>query len=117
MDFPRHQLLPSATLSADQYGRRSGRHLPDEREDLLHGRRDSHQVPEYAAKAQVALERVGSLQTSLVADRAFQQGLKGARFHRLLEEPECLEIVNRGKRLFHAAEGGEEIGRSEVAPV
>src|SRR5579872_4488407 len=36
MNFPGNQLLPRATLSTDQHGRRRRRHLPDEREDLLH---------------------------------------------------------------------------------
>ena len=115
MDFPRHQLLPCATLSTDQYGRRSGRHLPDEREDLLHRRGSSDQVPEHAAKAQVALKLVGLLQASLVANRAFQKNLKSARLHRFLQEPERLEVMNRGQRLFHAAEAGERDRRSEVA--
>ena len=74
-----------------------------------------YQVPEYAAKAQVALKLVGFLQASFVANRAFQKGLEGARFHRLLQEPECLEVMNGGQRLFHAAEAGERDRRSEVA--
>src|SRR5450432_4383141 len=106
MDLPCHQLLPSATLSTDQYRRRSGRHLPDHREDLLHRRGSSNQVPQYAAKAQVALKLVGFLKASFVMNRTFQQNLEGARFHRLLQEPECLEVMNGGQRLFHAAEAG-----------
>src|ERR1035441_9032947 len=79
MDLPCHQLFPGATLSTDQYRRRSGRHLPDEREDLLHRRGSPYQVPQYPAKAQVALQLVGFLQTPLVSNRTFQEGLEGAR--------------------------------------
>src|SRR6266545_1272994 len=115
MDLPCHQLFAGATLPADQYGRRGGSHLPDEREDLLHRRRRSYQVPEYAAKAQLALKLVGFLEVSLVADRAFQKSLEGARFHRLLQKPERVEIMDGRKRLFQAAEARQRDCRSEVA--
>src|ERR1039457_265213 len=116
MDLPRDQLFPSATLSADQYGRRRGRHLPDKREDLLHRRGSSYQVPEDSAKAQVAFQLVGFLETSFVADGAFQKDFEGARFHRLLQVPECLKVMDGGKRFFQTAEAGEGDRRSEVAP-
>jgi hypothetical protein len=48
-------------------------------------------------------------------DRTFQKNLEGARFHRLLQEPECLEVMDGGKRLFHTAESGERDRRCEVA--
>src|ERR1035438_344144 len=101
MDLPRHQLLPGATLSGDQYGRRCGRHLPDDGKDLLHRRGGSHQVPEYAMQTQFALQCVGFLQASLVTDRAFQEGLEGARFHRLFQEPRSRRVLKaRGSTGF-----------------
>ena len=81
----------------------------------MHCRRGSHQVSEDAAKAQFALQLVGFLQASFVINRTFQKNLEGARFHRLLQEPECLEVMDGGKRLFHTAESGERDGRREVA--
>src|ERR1035438_2174810 len=115
MNLPRHQLLPGATLSGDQYGRRCGRHLPDDGEDLLHRRGGSHQVPEYAMQTQFALQFVGFLQASLVTDRTVQEGIEGARFHRLFQEPEWLEIMHCRQRLFYSAEAVERDRRSEVA--
>ena len=115
MDFPGNQFLSGATLSADQYGRRGGRNLSDEREGLQHRWGGSYQVPEYAAKTQFARESVGLLQTSFVANRAIQKDFEGARFHRLLQEPECLEVMDGGKRLVHTAEAGERDRRGEIA--
>src|ERR1035441_2839052 len=114
MNLPRHQLLAGATLSTDQHRRRSGPHLPDERENLLHRRRGSYQVSEYATKTQFALQLVGFLQASFVVNRTLQKYLEGARFHRFLQEPECLKVMDGGKRLFHAAESGERDRRREV---
>src|ERR1039458_5489829 len=82
MDFPRDQLLPSASLSADQHRRGSRPHAPDQREDLLHRRRSSNQISEYAAKTEVALQLFGLLQTSLVTNRTFQKNPESVRFHR-----------------------------------
>ena len=48
-------------------------------------------------------------------NRTFQEDLEGARLHRLLQEPECLKVMDRGQRLFHAAEAGERDRWSEVA--
>src|ERR1022692_1519939 len=115
MDFPGNQFLSSATLSADQYGRRSRRNLSDYRESLQHRWRGSYQVPEYAARTQVALEFVGLLQTSFVANRAIQKDFEGARFHRLFQKPECLEVMDGGKRFFHTAEAGERDRRREIS--
>src|SRR5580700_9228342 len=98
MDFPRDQLLPSATLSTNQYGRRRGPHLPDDRENLEHRGRLSYQIPEYATKCQLALELIRFLKTSFVADRAFQKNPESQRLHGLLEKPECLEVVNCRQR-------------------
>ncbi len=82
---------------------------------MLHRGRHSDHVSQYAAKAQVALQLLGFLQTSLIADGAVQKSSERARFHRLLQEPECLEVMDGGKRLFHTAEAGERDRRSEIA--
>src|SRR5580698_408683 len=115
MNLPRDQLLPSATLPTNQYGRRRGPHLPDDRENLEHRGRLSYQIPEYATKAQVALELIRFLQTPFVANRAFQKSPEGERLHGLFQEPKCLEVMHRGQRLLHAAEAGECDRWSEVA--
>jgi hypothetical protein len=53
--------------------------------------------------------------TSIVANGAIHEDLKGARLDRLLQEPEGLEVVDGGKRFCHTAEGGERDGRCKVA--
>src|SRR5580698_4452817 len=115
MNLPRDQLLPSATLPTNQYGRRRGPHLPDDRENLEHRGRLSYQIPQYTSKAQVALELIRFLQTPFVANRAFQKSPEGERLHGLFQEPECLEVMNCRQGLFHAAEASERDRRSEVA--
>src|SRR5579871_2471102 len=115
MNFPRDQLLACAALSADQYRRRSGRHLPDDREDLLHRGGPSDQIPEYAAKTQVVCESVSLLQTSFVANRAIQKDFEGTRFHGLFQKPKCLKVVDGGERFVHTAEAGERDRRGEIS--
>src|SRR5579871_1053602 len=115
MDFPGNQLFSGATLSTDQYGRCSRRYLSDEREDLLHRPGGSHQVSEHTAKPQVALELIGFLQTPSIVNRTFQQGLEGARLHRLFQVPERLELMNGGQSLIHRPKARERNGGSGVA--
>ena len=82
---------------------------------MLHRWGGSHQVAEYTKKPQVALELIGFPQTPSVLNRTFQQGPEGARFNRLLQVPERLEVVNSGQRFFHAPKAGERDCGSGVA--
>ena len=50
-----------------------------------------------------------------MANRALQEDLECTRFHGLFQKPECLEVMNGGQRLLHAAESGEHDRRSKVA--
>ena len=67
--------------------------------------------------ARLARQSSSLLQTSFVANCAVQKDFEGPRFHRLFQKPECLEVMDGGQRLFHAAETGERDRRGTVPGV
>jgi hypothetical protein len=52
-----------------------------------------------------------------VENRAVQKDFEGPRFHRFLQEPECLEVMDGGNRLVYTAEAGERDRRREVSAI
>ena len=71
MNGARHQFLARAAFPVDQHRRLGGRHLPDQRENLLHGGATAHHIHQHALIGELALQAFGFFgQTALRWRRA-----------------------------------------------
>ena len=83
----RHQFLAGSTLACDQNRGRSRRHLPDKREDFLHGRGIADQIAQNALVAELPAEPLGFFDQVALLNRTLQESMHDSRLHRLFASP------------------------------